>query len=297
MRATATTDWRALAGDVNDLETTGAELTQLCSGSGSATFEVRPPIGQRHALKVLHDADPGLGRTEEDLRALLDINHPNVATYLSTGTVTWNAGAYRWLTMAFVDGESLAFQRDRTRLLTPPAIAALLQDATAGAAAMWAAGVAHRDLTPDNMIVTSSGRLVVVDVGMSQTADASAAERQAAVELEVATPRWTAPEQSGPDAILGDWRSDQYALGLLGHWLMTGEEPVGVRSGGAMGRSGSTLRATGRLDELMPLAQVVEVMLSSDPDERWPSPEALLDAIDEAARMLTDSDPERHSHA
>jgi serine/threonine protein kinase len=197
-----------------------ASLAHLGTGGFASTFKVEGD-GDPYALKIVDAAQSGSERTDRELAALQRVHHRNVVGYLDTGTVEYAGVTYRWLKMEFIEGRTLA---DLMEHEGPPNLVTavgMVRSAVAGAAAMWAEQTAHRDLTPKNLMVAHDGRLVIVDLGLAR----SLADKTITTLPTPGTPGWMSPEQVGSNPQHGDWRSDQFVLGLIAYWLITGERP------------------------------------------------------------------------
>jgi serine/threonine-protein kinase len=183
------------------------------------------------ALKLLRreilDAPGALVRFRQEVKLARRVTHRNVARTFDIGE---HEGQY-FLTMELVAGESLAaLLRRRSALPVGEAVEIAVQLCDALAAA-HAAGVVHRDLKPDNVLVASSERVVITDFGVASThlgevsehGSAVTSERDGPVSGETSgTPAYMAPEQV--EGLPGlDHRVDIYALGEVIYEMLTGE--------------------------------------------------------------------------
>ena len=169
--------------------------------------------GARIALKTLqHVSADGLLRFKNEFRAVQDVQHPNLVTL---GELIEDCGQW-WLTMELVDGvEFLAHVRPGGALDDTRLRAALVQ-LTSALQALHAGGLVHCDVKPRNVLVTSAGRVVLLDFGLVAHVDQSDSN-------VVGTPAYLAPEQGllqevGPPA---DW----YGVGALLYEALTGAPP------------------------------------------------------------------------
>jgi serine/threonine-protein kinase len=147
------------------------------------------------------------------------VTHPNVARTFDIG----EAGDVRFLTMELLDGSPLSRLLARERRMALPRIAPIARAICAGLAAAHEAGVVHRDLKPDNVLVERSGRVAITDFGIARAlaAESAAADTQGGV---VVTPLYMAPEQITHDAAIGP-AADLYALGCMLFEMATGKPP------------------------------------------------------------------------
>ena len=170
------------------------------------------------ALKMLRKelvAAPGmLERFRQEAKLARRVTHRNVARTFDIGE---HAGD-KFLTMEFVDGESLAGKLAREGALPMHEVAALTVAICDGLSAAHAAGVVHRDLKPDNVLLAKDGRVVITDFGIAR-ATVGAAQTMG---MPIGTPTYMAPEQvEGAQDV--DARADLYALGAILYELLTGE--------------------------------------------------------------------------
>jgi len=172
------------------------------------------------ALKLLRREvvdQPGmLDRFRQEVKLARRVTHRNVARAYDIGE---HAGE-KFMTMEFVEGESLASRLAREG---PPPLDALVEIASeccAGLQAAHAAGIVHRDLKPDNVLLARDGRAVITDFGIARAlADGGPA---LTVGLALGTPAYMAPEQVEGARDL-DARADVYALGAMLYECLTGE--------------------------------------------------------------------------
>ena len=195
-------------------------LGLLGSGGMGNVYKVRDTeLDEVVALKVLRPevvAGTGaLDRFRREVKLARRVTHPNVARVFDIG----EAGRDRLLTMEYVDGESLgALVRREGRL--PLARACTIARAICeGLAAAHAAGVIHRDVKPENVLIARDGRVVVTDFGIAR-----AASDEGRTVGFVGTPAYMAPEQIDERSTI-DHRADVYAFGVLLFELLTGETP------------------------------------------------------------------------
>lgn len=260
------------------------EVTHLGTGGFASTFKVVSG-DEVFAVKVIDPDVAEVERVARELDALRRVHHPNVVGYLDHGEKAHDGKTYAWLKMAYVDGRTLWEILAEGGPIDLRTKLSLLSQAVAGASAIWAAGTAHRDLTPNNLMVTAGGQLVIVDLGMARHVD----DVTMTVLPTPGTPGWMAPEQVGTAPSHGDWRSDQFVLGLVAFALLTGSAPFA--SPNVMERwvapANQTVPPVRSIDPDLsePLSDMVERMLARQPHRRYARADALVAAVAEAAAL------------
>jgi TolB-like protein/Tfp pilus assembly protein PilF/predicted Ser/Thr protein kinase len=185
--------------------------------------------GRPVALKVLHPelaASLGPERFQREIRVAARLQHPHILTVHDSGVVDPIPGsggtpAY-WFTMPFVEGESLRSRLDRERQLP---IDQALQIAREAARALDYAhqhGVIHRDVKPENILLTEDGSTLVADFGIARAL--AGEEGLTQTGIAIGTPAYMSPEQALADKST-DARTDVYALGAVLYEMLAGEQP------------------------------------------------------------------------
>ena len=278
-------------------------LEQLgIGGMGVVYAAYDPKLDRKIALKVLrsagHDESAEVARLRlvSEGRALAQVSHPNVVTVFDVGTVE----AEVYVAMELVDGETLG--QWRKHAARPwPAVVEMFSAIAAGLAAVHDAGLVHRDVKPDNVLVDAEGRPRVTDFGLARPERESAqgiaaphpALEDADTPLEnvrltqtgarLGTPAYMASEQlQGRPATP---KSDQFALCVALWEALYGERPF---AGGSwvslvVAVSEGQIREPPTPPSGRPvpgwLRRIAERGLAADPDDRWPDLRALRDAL------------------
>jgi serine/threonine-protein kinase len=189
--------------------------------------------------------------------------------------------------MAYVEGESLDERVRRAGPLGVRDAVRLLQDVGYGLAYAHGRGVVHRDIKPENiMLERATGRALLMDFGIARAISAAPAAARGLTRVGevVGTPEFMSPEQASGDRV--DGRSDLYSLGLVAWFAVTGRLAItGETTQRILARQlTETLPPIGTVrDDLpAPLAAAIDRLLAKDPAERFPTAEALVEAIDVA---------------
>jgi serine/threonine-protein kinase len=177
--------------------------------------------GQPVALKLLTDLGPlhgdALARFTSEVRLARTIAHPNVCRVFDIG----EAEGWHYLSMEYVDGETLVSVRERIGRLPPEKAYDIATQLCAGLAAAHEHGVLHRDLKPANIMLDGRGRVRIMDFGLAM----QAGDR---VDRIAGTPAYIAPEQ-----LIGKpptTRSDLFSLGLVIYEVVTGTRAIHASS-------------------------------------------------------------------
>jgi serine/threonine-protein kinase len=231
-------------------------------GMGRVYEALDGELGERVALKVLRAglSEEAIERFRREVRLTRRIQHTNVARMFDIGE---HAGD-KFLTMELVDGEPLS--RRVGRPMAWPELKVLAEQLCAGLAAAHAAGVVHRDLKPDNVLVeAATGRAVITDFGIARSIDDAGVTQVGTV---VGTPRYMAPEQlAGQDV---DARADLFSLGVMLFELATGERPWSGDNAISIAVQQATVAPRSLEQSAMPpaFASIVVACLALDPDHR-----------------------------
>jgi predicted ATPase/predicted Ser/Thr protein kinase len=242
---------------------------QLGHGGMGVVFLAHDTTLQRQlAIKVLAstaDAETSRQRLLREARSASALNHPNICTVYEVG----EDGGWAYIAMEYVDGRPLCDLVDDGGLPTKDAVRYGIEAADALAHA-HDRGVVHRDLKAANAMVSSSGRLKIVDFGLART-DALMSDATISFPgpgVGVGTPYAMAPEQvRGRDA---DARTDLWALGILLYEMLQGARPFNAATVPEL--FSSILRdppAPLPARILQPLREIVYRCLAKDPAERY----------------------------
>jgi serine/threonine-protein kinase len=177
-------------------------------------------LAREVAIKVLHPtlaADAGfIDRFRREARAAASLNHPNIVAVHDWGAVD---GIY-FMVMEYVRGESLRDILNAHGVLAPAQAADVLLQVLAALDHAHRQGIVHRDVKPENVMVTSDGVAKVTDFGLARAYADSRATQAGRV---TGTVQYLAPEQlQGEPA---DPRTDLYSLGVVAFELLTGRVP------------------------------------------------------------------------
>ncbi|MFI8090190.1 serine/threonine-protein kinase [Streptomyces sp. NPDC086080] len=191
---------------------------------GTDVYLERPVAVKTVAAELLAPADrrrTALGRFEREAKTAARLDHPNITTVYDAALTE----DFCCLVMQLVDGTTLDNVidcADDGRLSTAAAVSVAAQ-LCSGLSAAHAAGLVHRDLKPQNVMVRASGLVKILDFGLVKVL--SDADPQLTMTGEtVGNVAYASPELLSGDRML-DGRSDLYAVGCLLHHMLTGRPP------------------------------------------------------------------------
>ena len=209
-------------------------VSPLGAGGMGAVYRARRVhIGDEVAIKVLHprltNDEKLVERFRREARAAAQLQHPNVVTIHDYGEAR-GPGGFAYIVMELVRGESLRDILRRDGGLEPARAVSLMRDVCAGVGAAHRRGIVHRDIKPDNIIVTPADEDrpaesdKVVDFGIAKLRDL-AAEGSTLTEagMMVGTLFYMSPEQCKGEPL--DSRADVYSLGAMLHEMLAGAPP------------------------------------------------------------------------
>jgi len=251
----------------------------LGTGGMGAVYEATDlRLGRRVALKILLARNFGnagaLRRFEREAQAAARLRHPNIVTVHDYGTLG-TEGAY--LVMELLKGTTLRSEIDRAGSLHPPLAAEWFDQVLDGLAAAHAAGVVHRDLKPDNVIVTRDPQghdvLKILDFGLAKLSFGEPPDPKSLTVpgTVLGTLRYMSPEQLSGEPT--DERSDVFSIGVLVAEALIGRHPFQAATTAAMvtGILQERFRIEGEAAELRELDRVLQLCLAKDRDDRFAS--------------------------
>ena len=208
---------------------------ELGGGGMSRVFlATERSLGRQVVVKILPGDMAGqvsVERFKREIALAAQLQHPHIVPLLTAG----DAGGLPYFTMPFVKGESLRARiAQRGELPVSEAIRTLREVASALAFA-HASDVVHRDIKPDNILL-SGGAAMVTDFGVAKALGAATQGGAGAITslgVALGTPAYMSPEQASADPIV-DQRADIYAWGVLAYELLTGGTPFSGRPASAM---------------------------------------------------------------
>ena len=221
--------------------------SQLCSGQSIGFYKIVSLLGEGGMGEVYLAQDTRLGRQvalkrlaprftldmesvrrfEQEARAASALNHPNIVTIHEIG----HLGRLHFITTEFIDGETLRHDLIGTRRSLDEALDIAVQVASALSAA-HAAGIVHRDVKPENIMLRRDGIVKVLDFGLAKlTFQAGAVDTEGTDKstantnpgIVMGTVHYMSPEQARGQEV--DARTDIWSLGVVLYEMVTGRAP------------------------------------------------------------------------
>jgi TolB-like protein/tRNA A-37 threonylcarbamoyl transferase component Bud32 len=258
---------------------------EIGSGGMATVYLARDLKHDRQvALKVLRPelaATLGPDRFPREIRILAKLQHPHVLPLLDSG----ESAGFLYYVMPYVEGESLRQRLERDGPMSVHDAVRVLREVSDALAYAHAHGVLHRDIKPDNVML--SGRhALVTDFGVAKAVSDAGGEKLTTVGVAVGTPTYMSPEQATGDVNV-DHRSDIYAVGILGYELLSGKPPFvaptaqAVLSAQVLERPKPVTERRAAVPEV--LSDLLLRCLEKNPADRWQSAEEVLHALEAMA--------------
>ena len=255
------------------------------------------------ALKILHQdlmRHPRVvKRFRQEVKAAAKLSHPNIVAAYDAD----QAGDVHFLVMEFVDGMSLDRLVLKRGPLEPSYACYFIRQAAKGLAHAVQAGMVHRDIKPQNLMLTRKGQVKILDFGMARLAAETRADLAAEGEASgptggndpdlthhgevMGTPDYMAPEQA-TDASQADIRADIFSLGCTLYYLLSGKKPFvgGSVRGRVFAQKTAPPPPLAKLRDDLPggLIAIIEKMMAKEPGDRFQTPAAVVKAADAIRR-------------
>jgi tetratricopeptide (TPR) repeat protein/tRNA A-37 threonylcarbamoyl transferase component Bud32 len=233
-------------------------------------------LGRKVVVKVLPPeiaAGVNVDRFKREIQMSARLQHPHIVPVLLAGEM----GGVPYYTMPFVEGESARARLQRTGALQITEVIGILRDVAKALAYAHERGIVHRDIKPDNVLL-SGGSATVADFGIAKAIAAAKSETDTGglstltqMGSSLGTPAYMAPEQAAADPSTNH-RADIYAFGCMAYELLAGRPPFVAKTpqrllAAQMGETPEPIKSL-RLDTPDTLAELVMRCLEKDADNR-----------------------------
>ncbi|HEU4760964.1 MAG TPA: protein kinase [Gemmatimonadales bacterium] len=250
-------------------------------------------LQRRVAIKVL---PPELAfqqdireRFTREAQTAARLSHPHIVPIHTVG----DGQGLVYFVMGYVDGESVGARLKRRGKLPPDEARRIMKETADALSAAHAVSVIHRDIKPDNILLEGTrGRVMVTDFGIAKALSSSSGATLTGAGVAIGTPSFMSPEQAAGERDI-DGRSDLYSLGIVSYQMLTGELPFQAPTVAGILMKQITEPAPDlriqRRDVPEDLALAVSRCLEKDPENRWPTADALRRALE--SRTVTGYEP------
>jgi serine/threonine protein kinase len=246
----------------------------LGQGGFSWVFAARARTGEPGAVKVLkprYAADPQFAaRFSNEAKVASQLDHPHIVRIHGVGT----EGELTYFAMDLYP-DSLASILEREGPLPEPRLLAIAIDIADALSYAHAAGLVHRDIKVDNILIRSDGTAVLTDFGIARAGGQSTST---GVNMTIGTPHYVSPEQAQGRPL--DGRSDLYAFGVTLYKAATGNLPFRSTDWFELARmhveDPPPPPTAHRPDLSHWLERIILRCLAKHPDDRYPSAAALV---------------------
>jgi WD40 repeat protein len=262
-------------------------IKSLGSGGMGEVYLAHDEILERDvAIKVLgqqHAEHPEfVERFKREAKSAAALSHPNIVTVHDWGKA--EDGAY-YITMEYVPGGTLKERVRRDGALAPDVAVGVALQIAAALRAAHQKGVIHRDIKPQNILVSKTGEVKVTDFGIARAASATTATTTGAV---LGTAGYMSPEQANGEPV--GPASDLYSLGVVLYEMLTGTPPYDAPTpmGAAINHVNSLVRAPIEVNPDIPkgVNALTVNLLAKDPEERPQDATTLIEDLKRVGKGL-----------
>ncbi len=264
-------------------------LNKIGAGAMGSVFKARQQSMDRIvALKILPPSiardESYITRFQREARASAKLNHPNIVQGINVGQD--EASGLWFFAMEYIDGPTLKTVLKNEKTLPEARVLAIGRDMALALACAEAHNIVHRDIKPDNILITARNESKLADLGLARQTGGN--KEDAALTQDgkaLGTPHYMSPEQVRGENNQIDIRTDIYALGATLYHLLSGRTPFeGGSSAEVMAKHlNDKPKLLHRLNNQVsePLSRLIARMLAKDPAQRVPSATDLVKEFDD----------------
>lgn len=281
-------------------------LYKIASGSFGRVYRADDPsTGRIVAIKVLRkkwsEDRHTIDLFEREGRVGMSLKHPNIVEILAVNQDF--ATKQYYMVMEFIEGGTLRDFIKIRKKLEPVEAMRILDDAARALSHAFSKGITHRDMKMTNILISSSGVAKLVDFGLADVVDRTSPRTAPGDEpVEVDRTVDYAGLERATGAPHGDTRSDIFFLGCIGYHLLTGRSPI------EWSKNVTQRMQKERFLNIPPMTaadvsappsvfRLISTMMRLNPDERYQTPNFVLEALRSVRRDLGMPEPDGQSAA
>jgi eukaryotic-like serine/threonine-protein kinase len=258
---------------------------EIGRGGDARVFLAYDRSGRKVALKILHPEfldSVAAERFLREIKLVSRLNHPRIAGLLDSGDRDW----FVYLAMAYIDGPTLREALGSGRKLSLSDTLRVARDLLDALGHAHQLGIVHRDVKPENVIISPGRGAVLLDFGIARAIVTSISREITRAGLTVGSSSYMSPEQINGDQKI-DGRSDLYSVGCVLFECLAGRPPFVWRKEAVVLQLHLTEPApdvrTIRPDVPADLASAIGKALAKRPEERWQSAAEMQDVLGRVA--------------
>jgi len=253
--------------------------TEIGRGAAAIVFRAKTSVGQDVALKILRPELVVTVTAERFLREIQIVSrlsHPRIGRLIDSGERDWLI----YFVMQYIEGPSLQQVLRKYHKLTISDTVRVAGDLLEALAYAHGQGIVHRDVKPDNVVISREGAMLL-DFGIARAVALSGTDRLTRSGIAVGTAYYMSPEQITAGDL--DGRSDLYSVGCVLYECLAGRTPyhhaneTRVLEQHQHAPVPSLLTVAPHVPEA--LARLVDRALAKNREERWPTAAAMLQAL------------------
>jgi serine/threonine protein kinase len=256
-------------------------------GMGQVYSAYQPALERKVAIKILPrelvDDPTMVRRFQREAKAAAELNHENVIPVYDFGRM----GEEYYLVMEYVEGRNLEEILDSQGDIRPDIALKITKQVARALQHAHQHGITHRDMKPNNIMITKAGKAKLADLGLAKRLDGNGGSITQTGVI-VGTPAFMAPEQiTNPKGV--DLRTDIYGLGVTLYCMITGGTPFETRT--TMEVVHDLVAGKSAIPTEIPgchpaIAALIHKMTAANPDDRHPSADEVLHDIKRTERAL-----------
>jgi eukaryotic-like serine/threonine-protein kinase len=257
-------------------------------GMGTVFLAVDTDLNRTVALKVLpkdRAANPVLVRRfKAEGQAAAQMEHPNIVRVFEAG----EADGFLYMALEYVEGIDVYELVERRGVIPVKRSTDIIRQTALALQHAYEKGIVHRDIKPSNLLIKRDGSVKLADMGLARSVDETLETNITRAGTTVGTVDYMSPEQAR-NSKAADVRSDIYSLGCTWYHMLTGHPPFpdGGMTNKLQAHAVSTRPDPRAENDRVPegIVAIIQRMMACKPEDRYQSPQELLDDLEVAGKM------------